>query len=312
MRHQRHLAGPMLAVPAIVLMLGILTSGTASGACPQQPPVPEGCPLFKEEQKCIIEINKNFAKVAKTQGKDICACIKDRGRGELTGTVEECLTADRKGRVAEAAGKLKQKVSAKCAGVPRFGTFEPFDPNQVNQQLDPNQVNRLAIDKELRLIHRIFGSPLDTSIVVINEDLPDTKGTAKCQVDAAKAVKKCQDAKLKQFIKCTKNGLKFFTSARDFEAQCLGFAGNAQRDPKGTIARACNTKLSEKLSKKCSSVDLEAAFPGECSDSENLTDLRECLDRIVECEVCMVLNKVGGLGRDCDLFDDGVANGSCP
>ncbi len=57
---------------------------------------------------------------------------------------------------------------------------------------------RLRITKELRLIHRIFGSPLDTSIVVINEDLPDTKGTAKCQVDAAKAVKRCQDAKIKR------------------------------------------------------------------------------------------------------------------
>ncbi len=135
MRHQRKLAGPMLAVPAIVLMLGILTSGAASGACPEQPPFQEGCPLFKEEQKCIVLINKQFANVSKTQGKGICACIKDRGRGRLTGTVEECLTADRNGKVAKAARRLKKQVSAKCARVPRFGTFEPFDPNQVNQQL---------------------------------------------------------------------------------------------------------------------------------------------------------------------------------
>jgi hypothetical protein len=88
------------------------------------------------------------------------------------------------------------------------------------------------------------------------------------------------------------------------------------------IARACDLNdgsggkpkvdgIRKALDKKCQkkAVDLAAAFPG-CS----LTDLEQthgCLDRAVECRVCLGLNRAGGLARDCDLFDDGVANLSC-
>ena len=34
-------------------------------------------------------------------------------------------------------------------------------------------------------------------------------------------------------------------------------------------------------------------------------------DRIVECQVCVMLNQIDLLERDCDDFDDGAPNGSC-
>ena len=39
--------------------------------------------------------------------------------------------------------------------------------------------------------------------------------------------------------------------------------------------------------------------------------LKDFVDFMVECEVCRFLNDIDGTNRNCDLFDDGVANGSC-
>jgi len=41
--------------------------------------------LGKDDQNCINELNKGFAKVAKAQAKDICQCLKDGSKGKLSG-----------------------------------------------------------------------------------------------------------------------------------------------------------------------------------------------------------------------------------
>ncbi len=243
-----------------------------------------------DDQKCINELNKNFQKVAKAQGKAICSCIKDGSKGKLgVQTIEECLTADNKGKVGKTKAKALTKVGAKCVAPP------PFGPN------DPNTANALAMDKELELIHDIFGSDLDATILDFSVD----KSGAKCQSDVAKQAKKCQDAKLKGFNKCKKDGLKdgSITSASGLEA-CVG------ADPKGKVVKECDTKLASKINKKCTGVTgLETAFPG-CGTGD-LGELKTCVDEIVECRVCLALDLVDNIDRDCDTFDDGLSNGSC-
>ena len=65
----------------------------------------------KSDQKCINSINKNATKIVKAQGKDICSCIKDGAKGKLTGTIDECITSDPKGKVAKAETKLDEKIA---------------------------------------------------------------------------------------------------------------------------------------------------------------------------------------------------------
>jgi len=254
-------------------------------------------PQEPDQRKCINELNKNLAKVAKAQGKAICKCISDGSKGKLTGTIEACLTADNGGKVAKAENKTIAKAGQKCTTAPDFGATDASTVNSVGKQ------------KELDLIHAIFGSDLDASVIDFSTD----KDGSKCQVAVAKGAKKCQDAKLKSFNKCKKDALKgksvLVETAGELRDQCLGTGSNGIPDPKGKITKACETKLLDTIGKKCSA-DL-GAFPG-CGTPATAQELRECVDVLVECQVCLALNQADNLSRDCDEFDDGLDNGSCP
>ena len=260
-------------------------------------------PQSRAQQRCIVELNKNLEKVAKAQGKDICACIKDGTRDKLIGqTIEECMTSDAKGHVAQAKARTLAKASSKCTEIPDFAFT------------DPNTVNRVAVDKDLDLAHDIFGPDLDAVIQLAADDA----GTARCQTEVAKAAKKCQDAKLKEFRKCKKKGLKEVDSVQivtrtQLAAGCMMQAGDpttGQPDPGSKIERTCSSRLQQKIDKSCAgAADLSQAFPG-CGVSGS-SALTSCLDRLVECRVCLALNEADDLARDCDFFDDGLENDTC-
>ena len=264
--------------------------------------------LSKAEQKCVVTINKNVAAVAKAQGKTICGCIKDGAKGKLAGlTIEQCLTADNKGKVEKARTKLAGKVSSDCTGpAPGFGV----DPNGIA----PDALGANAIEREISLVHAIFGTDLDTSI-------KSSKPISKCQQDVMKQAKKCFDSKWKVFNKCKKDGLKGklpagqLDSARDLVRLCLQSDPNdpttSQPDADGKIAKACDTKLLDKISSKCDGLGhVAAAFPF-FDPNASLPELRDFVDAAVECEFCKLVNATDGLKHDCDLFDDGLPNGSC-
>jgi len=262
-----------------------------------------GEPLSKGDQKCVNEINKNVEKVAKALNGDINKCIKEGSQGKLSGTIEECITSDPKGKVSKATGKLTSKVGQKCLVPPAFPAVDPSQTSAMNAR---------ALLKDTTLVHKIFGSNLDdpnTAILSFETD----KENAKCQQAVYKQAAKCQSAKLKSFNACKKDGLKGkvgspFTSSQELQNTCMGTGSGSIPDGKGKIAKDCGTKLSGTISKKCLQVDL---FAG-CAGVSNGAELAACIDQLVECEVCKLLNDIDGLSRDCDQFDDGLINGSCP
>jgi hypothetical protein len=238
-------------------------------------------------------MNKNMWKVASKQGKEVLTCIKNGSKNRLGDqTIEECLTADNKGKVAKAKGKAWGD-GAKCAdSLPDFGPT------------DPNTVNNAAVQKELELVHALFGTDLDSGIARQEGEL----FRAKCQQKVASKVKKCQDTQLKGFNRCKKLALKNpAAEAADLEA-CI-FA-----DPEGEVARACVDKVSAQVQSQCvlKGVDLAEAFPGiGLADPNDPGELVDALRQRVECLSCLALNEADGLIRDCDAVD-GDPNGSCP
>ena len=76
----------------------------------------------KDQQKCTNAMNKAFAKMAKTQAKEICGCIKNKAKGKIDklgpgGTAESCSTGDVKGKVAKTRLKTLGAFGKKCVGL---------------------------------------------------------------------------------------------------------------------------------------------------------------------------------------------------
>lgn len=271
-----------------------------------------GQPQSKDQQKCTVAMNKALLKVATTRGKGMGACIADGSKGTLAGTIESCLTADADGKVAKAVAKSQEKFTKLCTGTSKKDPASPkLPPYGVT---DPLTLESTATEKELALLHDIFGLDLDTAIVRMADD----GAAAKCQQTVAKQASKCEASQLKAFIACKQRGLKDkvapFDGAEDLEA-CMG------ADPKGKIAKKCDLRepvpdgkvdsIRKALDKKCQAkrVSLAAAFPG-CAGGD-LEQTHACVETAVECRVCLALNRADGLARDCDSADDGAVNGSC-
>ncbi len=270
---------------------------------------PAAAAVSKDQQSCINKLNKDASKVAQKQGKENSACIKSAGKAKLPvmQSADQCLSADAKGKVAKAKSATEEDYTARCAAdPPLFGIPTGSVAETINQATQ---------NQSLALVDDIFGNLLEPAIISCDDD----KDGCKCQQTISKSYEKLAATVIKQFVKCKKNALKEgkdpapagAMSAADL-ALCVDDAGTADSiagDGKGKIAKKV-TKLGEAIGKKCATVDTAGALPGLCSGL-NGNDLRDCIDRRVECRTCLTLNATDDLSVDCDLFDDGSANGSC-
>jgi hypothetical protein len=253
--------------------------------------------------KCANTTNKSVAKVAKAQAGDSSKCVKDAGNAKLDPgeTVEQCIVSDPKGKVKKAVDKARDKIIADCPTPPAVPPIDTSDPDALSQ---------IMIDKELALIHEIFGTDLDEPGLLVAK--VDGKDEWKCQSAVIKAAGKCQDAKLSTYNACKKDLLKNGDpTTGELQDACMGTNGPPDHgipDVKGKIAKKCGNGLGGTLDKKCATTDNDALFP-PCAG--HAVSLAQCFDEKIECEVCKALNALDGLDRGCDEFDNGVADGSC-
>ncbi len=246
------------------------------------------------EQKCVNTANKNAQKIGDAQGKDISACVKDFAKARNQ-SAEACSTSDPKGKVGKAENGYDSKVNKDCAGGSGF----------INLASNAD-VKAAAVDKELDIINMIFTNGMDASSGGVIKEV-DNKTDSKCQQALVKAIYKCQATKWKAYNSCKKNKLKgkdtsAATSALDLQEACMNDPQTGGiPDGKGKISRKCD--FSGTISKMCPNPNVFPGCPG--------ASLNTCLDVIVECNICLALNEIDGLNRNCDDFDDGQANGSC-
>lgn len=271
---------------AIRVAIGLLCAFTAGPASAQ---------LAKQDQLCITTFNKGIRQVAKVQSQIIRKCLTDFAAGRLsTATPEVCVRSDPRGKLEAAIEKAAAKTADKCATVtPPFGVT----------QVDAAFVRTVLA--QLDLVHGTVGADLDTNLIGNQSD-------ALCQTRIAAAQFKCKDRRLREFLKCQKSALRAGTAtdAASLTAACLGTGGDPQPDPKGVIDRDCRQKLGAELLQRCGDTDLQAAF-APC-DTTDPTTAAACLKNESACQLCLLLNDVDGLARDCDLLDDGdTNNGSC-
>ena len=138
--------------------------------------------LDSSQQLCVKVLNDGLVKLADLQGGVNSDCLKNGHRGKTgelgaDGTIEGCLEADVRFRVARTQQQLVEKVIRKCqAPLPPFGA--------TNAAV----VGAVAVEQELALIHDIFGgNELDSVIVPVDPSsgrAPDSV-VGGCQVKLA-------------------------------------------------------------------------------------------------------------------------------
>jgi hypothetical protein len=240
----------------------------------------------KDQQKCINTLNKDACKVAAAAGKNNTGCVKAATKGTAT---SNCVLGDASGKIGPAQTKtLADESKNHCDGVnaPTFGYGGAAAASGA------------AVEHETKLFADTYGSIDPTAVI------STVKADAKCQSAVTKDVEKVIATKWKQYLKCKKTALATATSAAALEACANGL----DADPKvgATVA-----KLNADIGKSCAPpVDINGDLHGKCLN-ETVATLAACMDRLAECHICFALNQVDGLNLDCDLFDDGLANGTC-
>jgi hypothetical protein len=238
-------------------------------------------PLNDDEVKCVNALNKRGSKVGKAQNKQNRACVKDAGKGKIPAS-DACLESDPKGKVGKARQKTTDDFAKKCGDVPDVG---PNDANAVNDAFE-DQARELARD--------VFGD-LGTSVIDCDAD----KNGCKCQDAVVKNAGKIFDTKAKEFVKCKKDAGKAGIAAAADIANCVTPGGIAA-DAKGKIAKKVG-KLGDDIAKKCSTVPATNAFPAQCAGLGG-NALRDCIDALIECRVCLAINAADNLSVNCGTF----------
>jgi hypothetical protein len=266
-------------------------------------PAAFGQPQTAEQQRCLRSLNLRFERMVKAQGKEVRHCLQDAAKGTLAGSVGECLRADARGnierrRARSATGRCNDDSQQADFGVPDTATS-----------------NATGVQSQEILPRSVFGSDLDDVIATEATD----RDRSKCQRAVYKVVDRCQQMKLKSFQRCLTTGL---ADGSIVDAAGLAACADSLRTPASPvpipyprIARVCGGsqkgRIQQRVEKRCvaRNVDLDEAFPG-CAGGD-AAGVAGCLDRQIECQVCLGLNQVDFLDRDCDAFDDTMNNGSC-
>lgn len=255
---------------------------------------PEGCGLSPAAQKCVNDLNKGGAAQAKLHGAANLACLRNAAKG--VAGAQACLGADASGKIAKSATKLAAKEGASCsAAPPAFG------------RSGAAAIQTAAESEGVALMADLFGADLDAAAIA---SATDAVG-AKCQGDVAKRTHAALDGLWKLTLKQKKAVLLGAKVLKAVDAEDLGsmLVGHLESDPKGGVSKL-SAALGSAAAKRCAGVDLAAAFPG-CAAAD-VPALASCATRAARCRFCRELAAYDALALDCDAFDDGEDDASCP
>jgi hypothetical protein len=291
-----------------------LTATLFAGEGAPPPPPPAGVPQTPPQRHCLNGLADAAARVARAQASDAGACLHAfaRGRVERLGegaqarTLEACLTNDVTGRVARALERTLRRDANRCLGRPtQLPDFAYRGAGPVNGAVR-GQTAAFAED--------LFGPELDAALVPAET----SPLAARCQERVAEAGGDVLDAGVRVAADAKRDALRGrgrraagpVDSALELETALL--AGLAQ-DAGGRLGRA-RARLQREAREACAATEAPLAelFPGLCAAAADPGALADCADRAALCRLCRAQNGMDGIALDCDAFDDGVPNLTCP
>lgn len=243
--------------------------------------------LFRDEQRCVVAVSAAGWKVARAQAKLNHDCLRKAAGGEHP-DVQACSAADLKSIVARAKQKVIEIEGRKCAMVPPFGVSLAAVIGPAVQA------------EEEAVLTDLYGADLEDAVV--SKDQPGSR----CQATILKKTQKLLNVRSGLFAKCLRDGLHGRSEliiGRIGLERCFVAL---REDESGKVAKTVK-RLADAVT-NCGA-DLAAALPGGCGGAAAPS---ECLAQRASCRSCRILNEIHASLADCDAFDDGQANGSCP
>jgi hypothetical protein len=254
-------------------------------------------------------MNRASVNIGKVQGSESSKCVKFAARDAVdklgippqTQTAQACLTNDVKGKVQRKFGTLANRDASKCrAGpqqLPDFGYVGALGAGTA------------VLVASFELTSELFGPDLDAALVLKDQD----EAGARCQEVAHRWTYKVFDAVTKEVERGVNYSLR---GRRTPQADSGAMLSSAARDfidgdARDRIARA-ERRVAEKIERVCRG-DLASLFPGTCSERAGAaSDLAQCLNEAARCRGCKAAEGFGALTLDCEEFDNGLADSSCP
>lgn len=265
------------------------------------------------KQKCINAMNKNGTKLHEAQCIDNRACIKDFGQGRLVNpmTAEDCLTADRLGKILKRQGKTSDHEGIFCT--------DPVPPVVPDFAYTGSAtVNPAATQASIDMLHDLFGNPIQNGLFACNT----APNECYCQRFMSKWIHKYAATMPRVFRKCKKAALKVgkdpfpngAMSAAEVQSCWDGSLGNnlisVAANPNNQLGKIL-ANLSAEYQNYCVAQGVDDdVFPG-CAPLVGTPGL-DCVIAHVRCRTCLMINTMDNLTIDCEAFDDGLSNGSCP
>ena len=238
---------------------------------------------------CIEALNGGFEGLARAQARNLRRCFRDAARDRVPDLLA-CVEEDRGDRRQRAEEKTRAQAELFCAEPPEFGPPGPDEVVAGAAELAPEWLTRT------------FGADPDAALL-------DDDGE-RCQRGVLAGLQRCEKLRVRSFNRCKTAGLGDGSIG---DAEALGECLDA--DPRGRVERLCGPeaqRVMRALERRCRdrAVALDSALPG-CGAAEPAATAA-CLDRTQRCALCLALSAADDLALDCDLYDDGAADASCP
>jgi pimeloyl-ACP methyl ester carboxylesterase len=285
---------PAVLVSLIVAASFALSAGPAAAGA--------GPPPSKAQQKCITSFGAAAAGVARTRALENQRCLAAFGKGKLdtldAPSLRSCLARDAKGKVAKQVAKLDKVVTKSCTDpgdVPEFGLGAGGAARAA--QVASSEWTKLFLDV------------LSENLYATARTCDDDAVGCKCQAAVTDGAADLAGAAIAEFAGCAKKALDAGPTSLEGCVSDAGQVGSIAADSKGRLAKQ-RERVGRAFTRKCGTAT-PAVLPGTCVGRLG-ADLPACLEEAAHCRACLALAAIHGIGTDCDLFDDGAGNGSCP
>ena len=251
------------------------------------------------QRRCVRTVNRGVSKVAKAQAASALQCLADAAHGRADqlgplGSFDGCLDADVDARVGRATSRLGSSEPEACTAEPPELALGPDRLSGAG----PAQQEGSALARDL------LGAPAQAASA-------DDPAAARCQRAVLRRATRHQGAvfgAVRTAVDETLRGGPAAPAVTDVELSA-GVAASLAESP--ALARG-SRDLARALERHCGAVaGLAALVPG-CAAGD-ATALATCVEGRSRCRGCRVAVAADpGLALDCDAFDDGVADASCP